>query len=179
MESFAEPREPPLPKTEQGIIELRPASPGLLQLVDERVAYGDTENVEKKVEKACRLFLNRNATLADKKNALRELADVLEFLSGETKEKLPPKEEDALFTIANNYGIRRWNEKQGQLKYNRDVYYPWILQSYLATKGQNSSWAILRGTPCTRVLIAVTSRVQRWPIRSVRCRVLDSLGGIG
>ena len=117
--------------TNEGNIEVMPSSEGLKQLVDNRKLYGDTQNVDEKVNRACRLFLGRNATLDDKRDALRELADALEFLRSEVEKKLPSKEAGALFNIANNYGIRHHNARQ-HTDYNREAYYPWIFHSYLA-----------------------------------------------
>jgi hypothetical protein len=124
--------DPPYRLTNEGTIEVMPSSEGLKQLVDDRKLYGDTQNVDAKVDRACHLYLGRNATLDDKRDALRELADVLEFLRSEVRKKLPSKEASDLFDIANNYGIRHHNTKQ-RTDYNREAYYPWIFQSYLAT----------------------------------------------
>lgn len=123
--------DPPYRLTNEGTIEVMPSSEGLKQLVDDRKLYGDTQNVDAKVERACHLYLDRNATLEDKRDALRELADVLEFLRSEVRKKLPSKEASNLFNIANNYGIRHHNAKQ-RTDYNHEAYYPWIFHSYLA-----------------------------------------------
>jgi len=123
--------DPPYRLTNEGNIEVMPSSEGLKQLVDDRKLYGDTQNVDEKVKRACQLYLGRNATLDDKRNALRELADVLEFLRSEVRKNLPSKEASALFNIANNYGIRHHNARQ-HTDYNREAYYPWIFHSYLA-----------------------------------------------
>lgn len=88
--------------TKEGIIEVPPSSEGLKKLVDERKLYDDEQNVDAKVKRACHLFLSRNATFDNKREALRELADVLEFLRGEMRKKLPKKETSNLFNIANN-----------------------------------------------------------------------------
>jgi len=123
--------EPPHRLTEQGVIELLPEPRGLKELVDERTPYGDEENVDSKVDRACKLFFSRNVTNEDRLDCLRELAAVLEFLREKATSILPSNEERELFTIANNFGIRHHNERQ-KTGYRKELFYPWIFHSYLA-----------------------------------------------
>lgn len=123
--------DPPYRLSQQGEIEKLPDE-GVRQLVDERTEYGDTENVDDRVDRACRLFFGRHASIEDQRDALRELADVLEFLRSEIEDELPNREANRLFDIANNFGIRHHNENQ-ETDYNRGAYYPWIFHAYLAT----------------------------------------------
>ena len=78
------------------------------------------------------VILKRSATLDDKRDAIRNLIDVLELLRKDVQEKLPDKEANDIFNIANNFGIRHHNDRQ-QTQYNRDAYYYWIFYACLAT----------------------------------------------
>jgi hypothetical protein len=63
---------------------------------------------------------------------VRQLADVLEFLRPKLKGTLHSKDEDDLFRIANNFGIRHHNPKQ-KTKYDEQVWLDWIFYCYLNT----------------------------------------------
>ena len=64
--------------------------------------------------------------------AIRELADVLEFIRPAIKEHLNKKDENDIFNIANNFGIRHHNKDQ-QTEYDKAIWYSWIFYYYLAT----------------------------------------------
>ena len=115
-----------------GNVESFPSSMGLEHIVDQHVSHGNYEKIDQRVDRACKIFLKHNATLDDKRDALKNLADVLELLRKDIKEKLPDKEANDIFNIANNFGIRHHNDKQ-KTQYNRGVYYYWIFYTYLAT----------------------------------------------
>jgi hypothetical protein len=70
--------------------------------------------------------------MADRRDAIRDLADVLEFLRPQVKQVLTSKDERDLFNIANNFGIRHHNEKQ-KTEYNKPIWYSWMFYYYLAT----------------------------------------------
>lgn len=118
--------------TEGGVIETLPTSEGLRNLVDSSTSYGDVDNIDRKVERACRLFLGHNSTIDNKKDAIRELADVLEFLRKEVKNQIFSKEENEIFIIANSFGIRHHNDLQ-KTEYDKESFYPWIFYAYLNT----------------------------------------------
>jgi hypothetical protein len=65
-------------------------------------------------------------------DALRDLADVLEFLRPQLKSVLKSQDEADLFNIANNFGIRHHNEKQ-KTDYDEAIWLSWIFYYYLAT----------------------------------------------
>ena len=124
--------EPSYRLNTDGNIELLSSSVGLEHIVDQHTSHGDSENIDEMVNRSCKLFLKRSATLDDKRDAIRNLADVLELLRKDVNEKLPDKEVNDIFNIANNFGIRHHNDRQ-QTQYNRGVYYYWIFYTYLAT----------------------------------------------
>ena len=71
----------------EGNIELLPSSVGLEHIVEQHASHGDSENIDERVNRSCRLFLKRSATLDDKRDALKNLADVLELLRKKCKRK--------------------------------------------------------------------------------------------
>ena len=77
-------------------------------------------------------FRRHKATLEDRKEAIRELADVLEFLRPEIKQFIEKKDESDLFNIANNFGIRHHNAEQ-KINYDKPIWYSWMFYYYLAT----------------------------------------------
>ena len=133
--------EPQYLITSDGIIEFMPSQESIRQLVNNVKPYGNKEKVDSKVYGAIRLFYSRHSTTEDKRIALKELADVLEFIRVELKDKLPKKEVGELFNIANNYGIRHWNQKQNT-DYDKEIYYPWIFHCYLAILISSSLFAM-------------------------------------
>jgi hypothetical protein len=51
-------------------------------------------------------FRRCGSTASDRRDAIRDLADILEFLRPQTKAVLTQQDESDLFNIANNFGIR-------------------------------------------------------------------------
>lgn len=83
------------------------------------------------VPHAIGLFRRHGATREDRRSAVRELADVLEGHRQLLKDELMSKDEDALFMIANKFGIRHRGANQ-QADYP-DEYLDWLFHWYLAT----------------------------------------------
>jgi hypothetical protein len=112
----------------------------ILELPDKHVAplleadipSTDVENINNKIQHAVLKFRRYRSTLDDRKEALRELADVLEFLRPEMKSVLNSKDEADIFNIANNFSIRHHNAKQ-KTDYDKAIWYSWIFYYYLAT----------------------------------------------
>lgn len=119
---------PPCRLTANGEIEILPPSAGLRHLVDAHAS--PSHDAQEKTDHACRLFLKRDATVHDRRSALKDLADVLEMLRNDLDASIGKKEADKLFDIANNYGIRHNNRKQKELDEN---YAQWFFYSTLST----------------------------------------------
>ena len=68
----------------------------------------------------------------ERRDAVRDLADVLEYLRPQVKAVLQKKDESALFEIANNFSIRHHNAQQ-QGDYDKAIWYSWMFYFYLAT----------------------------------------------
>lgn len=85
-----------------------------------------------KVALATMKFRRHGSSLADRQAAVRDLADVLEWLRPQLKTTLLKEDEGDLFNIANNFGIRHLNSKQ-KLKYDQAVWLSWMFYHYLNT----------------------------------------------
>jgi hypothetical protein len=119
--------------TKDGIILAR-GTDGLQHILDAEIIPYDEANVDSKVRNAIAKWRNRHLSLSEKKEAIRELADVFEWLK-KTKgldSVLDGKDESAIFDIANNFGIRHHDPKQ-KTNYDLSIWYSWIFHFYLAT----------------------------------------------
>jgi hypothetical protein len=92
----------------------------------------DQANVTNRVESAVRKFRSRHASVDDRRDAIRDLTDVLEFLRPELKRVLATADENDLFNLANNFGIRHHNFRQ-KTNYDKAIWLSWIFYFYLAT----------------------------------------------
>jgi len=99
-------------------------------LLSADVPHADGANVRDRVE-AAKLKYRRRA-LSERKDAIRDLADVLEFLRGEAKSVLDSKDEADLFQLANNFGIRH-HRKDQKTDYDSSIWLSWMFYYYLAT----------------------------------------------
>lgn len=112
------------------ILEL--AYNNIAPLLQADIPSSDSENITKKIDLAVLKFRRHKSTLDDRRDALRELADVLEYLRPDIIKVLASKDESDLFNIANNFGIRHHNVKQ-KVDYDKAIWYSWIFYYYLAT----------------------------------------------
>lgn len=92
----------------------------------------DPKNVVAKVDHATVKFRLHRSSMEDRRDALRELADVLEYLRPKLKAVLDKKDESDLFNIINNFGIRHHSSKQ-KTNYDKPIWYSWMFYYYLAT----------------------------------------------
>jgi hypothetical protein len=105
---------------------------GLEDLVLANLPPHDAENVEQRVESAILKFRRSRSSLDGKHDAIRDLVDVLEWLRPKIKEVISSKDEDDLFNLANNFGIRHHKDNQKQ-DYDKAIWYNWMFYYYLAT----------------------------------------------
>ena len=119
--------------TEEGTV-LALGTDGLQQILNAEIVPYDEANVDSKVRNAIVKWRNRHLLLEDKKAAIRELADVFEWLkkSDRLLAVLDKKDESALFDIANNFAIRHHDPKQ-KANYDPAIWYSWTFHFYLAT----------------------------------------------
>ncbi len=107
-------------------------TPGLDELLEQPVASVDARNIVNRVEEAVRKFRSRHSSPSDRRDAVRDLADVLELLRPEAKKVLMSKDEGDLFELANSFGVRHHNTNQ-KTDYDPEIWFPWAFFYYLAT----------------------------------------------
>lgn len=108
------------------------ADSGLEGLFEAPLPHFDPDNVSGRVEAARTKFRRYRASMDDRRDAIRDLADVLEYLRPRLKTVLTKGDEADLFNIANNFGIRHHNDAQ-KTCYDKPIWYSWIFYYYLAT----------------------------------------------
>jgi len=108
------------------------ADPGLEDLLKADLPATNPAAIDCRVQAAIVKFRRHRSSLEDRRDALRDLADVLEFLRPRLKAVLTSQDESDLFNIANNFGIRHHNEKQ-KTDYDESIWLSWIFYYYLAT----------------------------------------------
>jgi len=92
----------------------------------------DDDQARERMNAAIARFQRYGSGIEDRRLAVRDLADVLEKLRPQVKEALNGKDEADLFNLANNFGIRHFNEKQ-KTDYDPVVWLSWMFYFYLAT----------------------------------------------
>ena len=108
------------------------ADTGLDALFEAPLPTVDSQNVSARVEAARTKFRRYRSSMDERRDAIRDLADVLEYLRPQLKQVLIKEDESDLFNIANNFGIR--HHRQGQkTDYDKPIWYSWLFYYYLAT----------------------------------------------
>ena len=107
---------------------------GLQIIFDADIIPYDEENVDSKVRNAVLKWRKRRATIDEKKEAIRGLADVFEWLKKTQglSQVINKKDEAAIFEIANKFAVRHHNPDQ-KTGYDQDIWYSWMFHFYLAT----------------------------------------------
>lgn len=110
---------------------LQRAEAGFEQLIAADVPSSDP-NVTDRIGAAVLRYRRHGSTIDDRRQAVRDLADVLEYLRPQIQGMLTSKDESDLFNLANNFGIRHHNEKQ-KTKYDAALWLSWMFYVNLAT----------------------------------------------
>lgn len=95
----------------------------------EPTELGD-EEVDERVRNSVRQFRRYGSDESTRRQAVTELAHVLEYLRDGVGTQLPRADEDRLFEIANNYAIRHHNQKQ-RSDYDDEIWLRWIFHTFL------------------------------------------------
>ncbi len=102
----------------------------------EKIFSADTpskdENIVERINAATTNYRRHGSSIDDRRQAVRDLADVLEYLRPQVQELLTKSDERDLFNIANNFGIRHHNDKQ-KTSYDAAIWLSWMFYFYLAT----------------------------------------------
>ena len=77
-------------------------------------------------------FRRHGSTVDDRRQAVRDLADVLEYLRPKVQSILTSNDEKDLFNLANNFGIRHHNDRQ-KTNYDATLWLAWMFYFYLST----------------------------------------------
>lgn len=104
---------------------------GFEQIFDADIATRET-NVAERLKAATLRYRRHGSTLDDRRQAVRDLADVLEYLRPKLKSLLTSADERDLFNIANNFGVRHHNDQQ-KTAYDASIWLSWMFYFYLAT----------------------------------------------
>jgi hypothetical protein len=107
------------------------AQPGTAPLLAADIPTCD-KNISIRVETAISKFRRYRSTLAERRDAIRDLADVLEYLRPQIKNVLTKTDEADLFNLANNFGIRHHNQQQ-KTDYDQAIWLSWMFYFYLAS----------------------------------------------
>jgi hypothetical protein len=110
---------------------LKKAEAGFEPIFNADVPSTDS-NVVGRINSAIIRFRRHGSNMDDRRQAVRDLVDVLEYLRPQVKEFFTSKDEGDLFNIANNFGIRHLNEKQ-KTSYDENIWLSWMFYFYLST----------------------------------------------
>lgn len=111
---------------------IRAAPEEMADLLEQPVDDRADSDVRSRVTTAVRKFRSRGARVEDRRDAVRDLADVLEMLQDRAANTLEQADERDLFHLANKFGIRHSNDAQ-KTKYDADVWLDWMFYHYLAS----------------------------------------------
>ena len=110
---------------------LQKAEAGFERIFAADIPSKDTK-VTDRISAAILLFRKHGSTLDDRRHAVRDLADVFEYLRPKVQSVLTSQDEKDLFTLANNFGIRHHNDKQ-KTGYDAALWLAWMFYFYLST----------------------------------------------
>lgn len=105
---------------------------GLATLLNAPLPAVDAKNIASRIASAQTKFRRYRSSMDERRDAVRDLADVLEYIRDQTKDVLNRKDDAVLFRIANEFGIRHHNSSQNT-DYDPAIWYSWMFYFYLAT----------------------------------------------
>ncbi|GAB2627833.1 hypothetical protein [Novilysobacter erysipheiresistens] len=121
-----------------GRFELSPAGEvlqqpeaGFEQIFEADIPSKD-KNITDRLNTAVLQYRRHGSTLDDRRQSVRDLADVLEYLRPKVKSLLTSADEKDLFNLANNFGIRHHNDQQ-KTAYDAGLWLSWMFYFYLST----------------------------------------------
>jgi hypothetical protein len=105
---------------------------GFEPLFKASIPTDDDQNITMRINAAILKFRRASSTNDDRRDALRDLADVLEYIKPSIQKLSMSKDSNELFEIANTFGIRHHNPRQ-KTDYDKAVWHSWIFYCYLST----------------------------------------------
>ncbi|MEI9938500.1 MAG: hypothetical protein WDO69_14875 [Pseudomonadota bacterium] len=109
----------------------RLGEPGLREIMSAKLPANALTADREKVDLAVQAYRRGLSTKHQRRQAVRELADVLEPLRKTIKAEMLSKDESDLFHIANKFGIRHHNDEQ-KSEYDT-AWLSWMFYVYLST----------------------------------------------
>jgi len=116
--------------TENGEVLHKPEA-GFENIFNADVPSKDS-NVVNRINAATINFRRHGSSIDDRRQAVRDLADVLEYLRPKLNKLLTKQDEKDLFNIANNFGIRHHTDKK-KTSYDAAIWLSWMFYYYLST----------------------------------------------
>lgn len=110
---------------------LHRAEAGFEPIFDANVPSDDAKVVSR-IDAAVLTYRRHGSTVEERRQAVRDLVDVLEYLRPHVKTFLTRKDEGDLFNLANNFGLRHHNDMQ-KTGYDAALWLSWMFYFYLAT----------------------------------------------
>ena len=107
------------------------AEPGFERIFAADLPTSDPK-VKDRIDAAVLRFRRHGSTFDDRRQAVRDLADILEYLRPHVKALLASSDEKDLFNLANNFGIRHHNDQQ-KTSYDAQLWLGWMFYFYLST----------------------------------------------
>lgn len=105
---------------------------GFELLLETEIPEFDPDNIDNRLQLALLKFRRYRSSDDEKREAVRALADILEYIRDEYNTFLPKKDESDLFNIINNYGIRHHTTSQ-KTDYDPSIWLPWMFYTFLAS----------------------------------------------
>ena len=115
---------------EQGEI-ISIADKGFETLLEKDVPFND-DDLESRMNHAILIFRNRHSTVEQRRDALRNLGDILEKLRDEAKLVLTEKDESDIFHLLNQFGIRH-NQLNQKTNYDQPIFFSWMFYYFVAS----------------------------------------------
>jgi len=116
--------------SEKGEILTKPDS-GFEKIFEADIPSSD-KSITERIDSAVLQYRRHGSTIEDRRQAVRNLAEVLEYLRPKVKSILTKQDEIDLFNLANNFGIRHHNETQ-KTNYDKALWLSWMFYYYLST----------------------------------------------
>jgi hypothetical protein len=118
------------------------------------------DDVTAGVHDAVRKFRRRGSAASDRRDAVRDLAGVLELLTSRAPSALASGDEKDLFHLANKFGIRHSNDTQ-KTDYDPEIWFDWMFYYYLSTIQAFSRVVARPPAPTKRPTSPLLTRAQK------------------
>jgi hypothetical protein len=112
--------------------EVKSLGPVGISTLYDATSPGVGPTISSKIQAAVDRFRRHGSSIEDRHAAVRDLADILEYVRKEVKTVFLKKDESDLFELANNFGVRHFKDTQ-KLDYDKAIWLSWMFYYYLST----------------------------------------------